>query len=269
MEWICNNTCIFKSNFMWIFCPPALTKFETRSDHFGSNRHTPNPKTKPKDAEEESFRRWHRRSHRRLVVAITQRNDHLFPLHLPLRITDPIRRLDVPLLRRRNSTQVRRLRSSEALDGDNHKPPSHRLVQKRHSQRSHLLGTRLPSFNCLPELHPRHPPPILQSRVRFSFQLPWPRILHWVSLIMMICISNHAWSDKRLKLLCRKSYNDDLQINSCFIWCHKVSFFCWLLCVLELNLVSFVQKVIDEVDGFVVWCSHILPICSLFRVGVP
>lgn len=33
---------------MWIFCPPALTKFETRSDHFGSNRHTPNPKTKPK-----------------------------------------------------------------------------------------------------------------------------------------------------------------------------------------------------------------------------
>lgn len=45
MEWICNNTCIFKSNFM---CPPALTKFETRSDNFGSNRHTPNPKTKPK-----------------------------------------------------------------------------------------------------------------------------------------------------------------------------------------------------------------------------
>lgn len=77
---------------------------------------------------------------------------------------------------------VRRLRSSAALDGDHPPHSPFRVVPQHLVQRSRLLGAGLPAAHRLPELRSRAPlPPTLRPGFRRPLPLARLRILQVVS----------------------------------------------------------------------------------------
>lgn len=97
----------------------------------------------------------------------------MVPLHKPLRRFDSPRRRAPPLFRRQHASEVRRLRGAAPLDGDNDQPAAEGVVPQQHRERSTILGTRLPPFNCVPELLPWHFVEVLRSCVGCAFGFSW------------------------------------------------------------------------------------------------